>query len=190
MAFSGLNYFSQMVHEKPDWDYRTFEFDAELAAAVAKTAQALDATDPNLAAFSKRGGKLVMYHGWQDPAIPALSTVQYYDEVVRTMGSDATHAFARLCMAPGVQHCSGGPGPDAFGGSGDWSSADPARNLRAALVEWVENGTAPGPVIATKYDGPEPNRRALVTRPVCAHPQQAKYRGTGDPSSAATFTCQ
>jgi feruloyl esterase len=190
MAFFGLNYFAYMVHEKPDWDYRTFEFDAELAAAVAKTAQALDATDPHLAAFRTRGGKLVMYHGWQDPAIPALSTVQYFDEVVRTMGKDATGSFARLYMAPGVQHCGGGPGPDAFGGSGDWSADDPAKSLRAALVEWVEKGKAPGPVIATRFDGAEPNRRAAMTRPLCAYPQLPKYKGVGDTNDAANFTCQ
>jgi hypothetical protein len=92
-------------------------------------------------------------------------------------------------MAPGVQHCDGGPGPDAFGQAGDWSSDDPSRSLRTSLVEWVEKGTAPRAILATKYEGEGADRKAVMTRPLCAYPDEARYKGTGDPRDAASFEC-
>jgi hypothetical protein len=189
MAMFGFGYFSQIVYGKADWDYHTFALDTDLSVAIDRTARALDATDADLGAFRARGGKLILYHGWQDPAIPALSTVDYYDAVVRRMGEEAADSFVRLYMASGVQHCSGGPGPDAFGGSGDWSSDDPARSLRLSLARWVESGAAPATVTATKYAGAGPNRRPTMTRPLCPYPQIPKYSGTGDTNDAASFSC-
>jgi hypothetical protein len=189
MAMFGNAYFSHMVHGNPQWDYREFALEADLRAAIEKTAQALDATDPNLAPFRARGGKLILYHGWQDPAIPAESTTDYYDGVVARLSQRATESFVRLYMAPGVQHCAEGPGPDAFGQAGDWSSDEAARSLRVALEHWVENGTPPSTIVATKYVGEEPARRKTMTRPLCPHPQEAKYKGAGDPNEAASFSC-
>ena len=120
-----------------------------MKAAKEKTASALDAVDPNLAPFRSRGGKLILYHGWNDPAIPALNTVNYYQEVIGKLGRSDTDSFARLYMVPGMQHCAGGPGADVFGQSGTWPP-DPQRNARTALETWVEKGTAPGEIIATK----------------------------------------
>jgi Tannase and feruloyl esterase len=88
-----------------------------------------------------------------------------------------------------VQHCADGPGPDAFGQAGDWASDDAARSLRVALEEWVERDTAPATIIATKYTGEEPARRETMTRPLCPYPQEAKFKGTGDPNDAASFSC-
>jgi hypothetical protein len=189
MAMFGNAYFSHMVHGNPQWDYREFVLEADLRAAIEKTAQTLDATDPNLAAFRARAGKLILYHGWQDPAIPAESTTDYYESVVARLGQRETESFVRLYMAPGVQHCADGPGPDAFGQAGDWSSDDAARSLRVALEQWVERDTAPVTIIASKYTGEELAQRATMTRPLCPYPQEATFKGTGDPDDAASFSC-
>jgi feruloyl esterase len=159
-----------------------------MKAAEDKTVAALNATDPDLKPFRFAGGKLIMYHGWEDPAIPAVSTVNYYDGVVSTMGEPAADSFVRLYMLPGIQHCGGGPGPGGFGGVGDWMSPDdPRHNARFALEQWVEKGTAPSTIIATKpSDDPQ---KPKMTRPLCAYPESAKYKGAGDTNDAANFTC-
>ena len=112
--------------------------------ADAKTAHKLDATDPNLEAFEARGGKLILYHGWNDPAISALNTIHYYGSVLGRMGRPETDAFVRLFMVPGdPQHCDGGPGPSSFGQFGPAPSNEPRRNVTTALEQWVEKGEAP-----------------------------------------------
>jgi feruloyl esterase len=189
LATFGREYFSQIVYGKPDWDYSAFRLEPDLRAAADRTAAALNATDPDLRPFRARGGKLILYHGWQDPAISAVNTVNYYDSVVARMGRADSDAFLRLYMAPGMQHCGDGPGPDAFGGAGKWSPEDPARNLRAALERWVEQGVAPSTIIAAKYEGSGQERRATISRPLCPYPQEARYKGAGDPTDAASFEC-
>jgi feruloyl esterase len=143
MAFFGIGYYSNMVYEKADWDYKTFEPQSSLNAANEKTGATLNATNPDLSAFRKHGGKLILYHGWDDPAIPSLSTVNYYQDVIAKMGQANADSFARLYMIPGMQHCGGGPGPDSFGESMDSSATDPQHNIRIDLENWVEKGTAP-----------------------------------------------
>ncbi len=188
MAFFGVGYFSNMVYEKPDWDYRTFNVDAGLKAAIEKTSSALDANDANLAPFKKRGGKLILYHGWNDPAIPALSTVNYYGAVVRKLGQRDADSFVRLYMVPGMQHCGGGPGADSFGSVGSVRAAD--HNVNLALEQWVEKGTAPGTLIASKFESNDrEHEHATMTRPLCTYPQVAKYKGSGDTNDAANFAC-
>src|SRR3954471_24482969 len=76
---------------------------------------ALNATDPDLSAFRERGGKLILFHGWSDAAIPAVNTIDYYQSVVAKAGAKDAATFVRLYMVPGMQHCEGGPGPDVFG---------------------------------------------------------------------------
>jgi len=186
MAFFGLGYYSNMVYGKADWDYKTFELDSGLKAANEKTATALNATNPDLSAFQSRGGKLILYHGWNDPAIPAVNTVKYYDSVIAKMGSTTANTFTRLYMIPGMQHCGGGPGPDEFGEGMNATASDPQHNVRIALENWVERGTAPTSFIASKAasaNSPE------ITRPLCPYPQSAQYKSTGDPNSADNFVC-
>jgi feruloyl esterase len=195
LAFFGLNFFTYMVYEKPDWDYKTFTLCPGMKAAEDKAAAALNATDPDLKPFRSAGGKLILYHGWEDPAIPAVNTVNYYESVVSTMGASTADSFVRLYMAPGVQHCAGGTGPDSFGQVGDWASADdPQHNVRLALEQWVEKGTPPPTIIATKNaddskQQPEQPPKPRMTRPLCAYPESAKYKGTGDTNDAASFIC-
>jgi feruloyl esterase len=186
-AFSG-GYFSNMVYEKKDWNYKDASIDQALKAADEKTAQFLNATDANLTAFKARGGKLILYHGWNDPAIAAVNTVNYYNEVVSRMGVPDTVAFARLYMVPGMQHCGGGPGPDSFGLGGS-GAKDAQHNIELALEEWVEKGNAPSTIIATKYEGVDSARRVKMTRPLCTYPQVAKYKGSGDTNDARNFAC-
>ena len=119
MMYFGLGYFKDFVYGNEDWSLGTFEFDRDSKVALEKTGAALNATDTNLRPFAARGGKLVMYHGWNDPAIPALSTVRYYDGVVASMGKSAADAAVRLYMVPGMLHCDGGPGVTDFGQGGD-----------------------------------------------------------------------
>jgi hypothetical protein len=189
MAAFGKGFFSGFVFGKSDWDYKTFKLDADLRAANERTAQALNATDPYLERFKARGGKLVLYHGWSDPAITALSTIGYYDSVIKKMGQGDVDSFVRLYMAPGVRHCSGGPGPDSFGAVYDLKFDDPRHSVYASLEQWVEKAKAPSMIIASKFEGQD-RTHAKMTRPLCPYPQAAKYRGSGDPNDAASFECE
>ena len=183
-------YFSDMVYEKADWDLKSFAVEGSLQAAKEKTVTELDAVDPDLTAFHSRGGKLILYHGWNDPAIPALNTVNFYQNVIAKLGQPTTDSFVRLYMVPGMQHCAGGPGADSFGQSGTWQ-ADPQRNARTALEMWVEKGDAPGSLIASKTagDGPGDAATPTKTRPLCPYPQAAQYKGSGDPNRDENFVC-
>lgn len=188
MAFFGKGYFADFVYEKPEWDFKSFSVDAGLKAAEEKTAGALNATNADLKKFKARGGKLILYHGWNDPAIPAVNTVNYYDSVVAKVGRKDTDSFVRLYMVPGMQHCAGGPGATSFGAVGFLNYSDPTHSAYAALEQWVEKGVAPGTIIASKYE--EQNRQhAAMTRPLCVYPLAAKYKGSGDTNDAANFEC-
>ena len=185
----GTGYFTNVVYEKAGWDYRNANLDEALKAAEEKTAEKLDANDANLAAFKARGGKLILYHGWNDPAISALNTIHYYESVVGRLGRQATDGFMRLYMVPGMQHCGGGPGPNSFGQFLPALSDEPQRNVTTALERWVEGGEAPSTVVATKYRDDDPKKGVKATRPLCPYPQTATYKGQGDPGDAASFVC-
>jgi Tannase and feruloyl esterase len=186
-AFGG-GYFSNMVYEKADWNYRNTRVDDGVKAAEEKTAKILNATDPNLATFKSRGGKLILYHGWNDAAISALNSINYYGAVESKMGQRETDSFSRLYMVPGMQHCGGGPGANSFGQLGQ-GAPDPQHNMELALVEWVEKGTAPSEIVATKYADDDPSKGVKFTRPLCPYPKVAKFNTTGDPNDAANFVC-
>jgi feruloyl esterase len=189
MAAFGIGYFSNMVYEKPDWDYKTFTLEDGLKSAEEKTASSLNATDPDLKPFKARGGKLILYHGWNDPAIPAINTVNYYDAIIAKMGQRDADSFVRLYMVPGMQHCNDGPGPDSFGQVGRLVFDDPQHSVDAALEQWVEKGAAPATIVASKY-AEDDHQHPKMTRPLCAYPQSAKYKGSGDTNEAANFACQ
>ena len=196
MAGFGSGYFANMVYSDPKWDFRTFDPVAGLATAREKTSEALDSTNPDLSAFAKRGGKLIMYHGWADAAISPLYSIQYYDEVQQKLGKDEAVSFTRLYLLPGVKHCFDGPGPDRIGqwGLPAMKDSTAANNVIHALQDWVEDGKAPEAITATKY-GELPDHNAdphkiLMTRPICPYPQQAHYKGKGSDKDAASFICQ
>jgi len=179
------NYFRYMVFDDPTWNPFTADADPAQREADEKTARALNATDADLTKFHAHGGKLILYHGWNDPAIPALSTVHYYESVVSKMGQENAASFVRLYMVPGMQHCIGGPGPTFIGQLGTPTEDGGAYG---ALERWVEAGSAPGRIVASKYgSGKAP--KVEMTRPLCAYPQVAKYKGAGDTNDAGSFVC-
>jgi hypothetical protein len=187
--FFGHGYFADIVYGQKDWDPKTFIVDAALRAADAKTEAALNATDPDLSSFKERGGKLIVYHGWSDAAIPPENAINYYNSVKARMGQGNVDSFMRLYMVPGLQHCAGGPGANSFLGEGGRGLGDPDRDLYAALEQWVEKDVAPRAIIATKYVDDNPAHGVKMTRPLCAYPEVAKYEGTGDSNDAASFVC-
>jgi len=182
-------FYSDMVFDDPQWDFKTFNFDSGVNMADQKQGHNLNATDPNLKPFQARGGKLIMYHGWSDAAIPPTGAIDYYNSVMTTIGAADAASSVRLFMAPGVQHCAGGPGPDNFGQFG-YYPATPQGNMRMALEQWVEKGVAPETIIAAKYVNPlDPSAGTKMTRPLCAWPKMAKYKGSGDVNDAANWEC-
>lgn len=189
----GNGFFGNMVYDQADWDYKQAKLDDAVAAADQKLAAVLNSTEPNMKAFQARGGKLILYHGWSDAAISPLNAINYYESVLAAMGKQQADSFVRLYMVPGLQHCAGGPGPDDFGQLGISPVIDPQHNMYLALEQWTEKGSAPSAVIASKTDGPipaGPGAKIKMTRPLCPYPQQAKYKGKGDPNEAASFTCE
>jgi feruloyl esterase len=170
----GLDLFRYVVFEDPNWEYRTFQFDSD----VARTEQAergwLNALDPNLKPFFDRGGKLIQYHGWNDPQIPAGFSVSYYESVRSTFRDDAALQNSyRLFMVPGMAHCGGGEGTASF-------------DMLTTLEQWVEDGKAPDRILASRVKDGKVDR----TRPLCPYPQLATYKGTGDTADAANFVCR
>jgi feruloyl esterase len=184
----GNGFFANMVYSNADWDYRQANLDEIVKAADSGFAKILNATDTNLKPFARHGGKLLLYHGWNDPAISALNTIDYYDGVAGALGRKDSDTSVRLFMVPGMQHCAGGPGTDSFGQSGTRSPQDPSHDAQLALEQWVEKGTAPSEIIATKYAGPH-DKTVKMTRPLCAYPRAAKYKGSGSTVDASNFTC-
>jgi hypothetical protein len=191
-AFYATGYFANMVYGKTDWDYKSANIDDALKLAYEKTGDAMNAVNPDLKPFLAHA-KLIMYHGWNDPGISPLNSVNYYNSVVSAVGSQSADQPLRLYMVPGMQHCSGGPGATAFGQSEDAPRSDPDHDIFTALTQWVEDGKAPSVIIATKYSESDPVKdthpHVEMTRPLCPYPQAAKYNGTGNKNLAASFAC-
>jgi feruloyl esterase len=189
----GNGFFGNMVYEQAGWDYKQAKLDDAVLAADQKLAAVLNSAEPNMKPFQSHGGKLILYHGWNDAAISPLNSINYYESVQATMGKQQADSFVRLYMVPGMQHCAGGPGPDVFGHLGISPANDPQHNIYLALEEWAEKRTPPSTVIASKLEGEIPVGlvgKVKMTRPLCAYPQKAKYKGAGNPNEAASFTCE
>ncbi len=162
-----------VVFKDPKWDWKTFNFDADVARGDRPENLMMNATDPDMKPFFSHGGKLLLYHGWSDPNVPTLNTIKYYRSVVDVMGGPSKAASSvRLFLEPGMGHCGGGEGPNVF-------------DKVAALEQWVEQGKAPDVMIASHRT----NGRVDRTRPLCPYPQVAKYKGSGSIDEAANFAC-
>jgi hypothetical protein len=184
------NYFSYMVSGDPKWNVLTANVDTSLKQAAEKTGTELDSTNPDLSNFAARGGKLIIYHGWNDPAISAWNSIHYYENVEKQMGSEKASSVIQLYMAPGVEHCVGGPGPSYFGQLGLPTTGAAKYGIFDSLVDWGEKSTPPESVVATKYaPGADGANKVVMTRPLCPYPQIAKYKGMGDTNDAANFSC-
>jgi feruloyl esterase len=173
---------------------QTFNFDTDPGRLKAAVSEVLDAK-PDLKAFFDRHGKLILYHGWSDPAIPPQLTLTFYEQARRRSGPEARNSM-QLFMVPGMQHCFGGPGPANFGEFyAPPAGAAPERNLAAALQSWVESGRKPDTVIGTSDLGAmaklaAPSQGTVKERLLCAYPAQPTLRPVSDPDKAASYTCK
>ena len=189
----GHAYFSNLVFEDPSWDFRTFDFDADLPFAESKVGSLADVIDADLASAKQQGVKIIQYHGWNDQVLQPEYSPAYYELVMAEMGGLAgTQDFYRLFMVPGMAHCYRGPGANSFGGVGQQipPARDAVYDLQTALEEWVEQGVVPTHLIATKYVDDVADTPAVeFTRKLCPYPSVARYSQSGDPSKAESFVC-
>ena len=179
----GEGFFRWFVFDDPEWDFQSFDFNTDLDYALEKVGAAVDSNNPDLRNLRDNGSKLIVYHGWSDPDISPVASINYFESVVDLVADDmrapnyetalkSTQNFFRLFMVPGMGHCSGGPGPDQF-------------DTLSALENWVENGIAPDSLKATKIVNGEITR----SRPLCVYPEVANYSGSGSTNNAENFYC-
>jgi hypothetical protein len=201
MGMYGNEFFRYFVYRDPSWTFRNFQIDRARADAQAAVGDAMNSNSLNFSRFRARGGKIIQWNGWADGIVTPLGAISYYRRIVdtqnlskdRSVAASAralakTQAFDRLFLAPGVGHCSGGPGPHAFGQAGGNGDAD--HDMVSALERWVEKGKAPQKIIATKYVNDDPAKDVIMTRPLCPYPQVAIHDKSGDVSRAESFICK
>jgi len=165
----GIDHWKYVVFKDPNWDYKTMDFDKDVALADKLDNGMINAIDTNLRPLFTHGGKILQYHGWADPLIPPQNSADYYESVLKAMGGPSKVKDSyRLFMVPGMGHCGGGDGPSNF-------------DMLSALEQWVEKGKAPDRIIASM-----PGR----TRPLCPYPQVAVYKGSGSTDDASNFSCK
>lgn len=165
--FFGTGIFKYLVYNNPNWDYQKYTFQ-NFTQETAYASSYLDATNTDYSAFRKSKGKMIIYHGWNDPALSANATIQHYEEALNK--NPDLPSFIRLFLMPGVLHCAGGPGAD---------NADYVYLIR----QWVEKDIAPERVIFEKKE----KGITTMTRPVYAYPKVAVYDGKGDPNKESSF---
>ncbi|HXM64666.1 MAG TPA: tannase/feruloyl esterase family alpha/beta hydrolase [Terriglobales bacterium] len=187
----GIPFFQYFVFDNPNWDFRTFNWisdpafvDNKVVVTGQTLASVLNSIDPDLTRFRAQGGKLIQYHGFSDPEVPPLTSINYFESVANFPGESSsgksmqsTQEYYRLFMVPGMNHCSGGPGANVF-------------DMLTPLVQWVEDDDAPNRIIATHYVNNNPTQGVQFTRPLCSYPQEAVYKGGGNTNDAANFVCK
>jgi feruloyl esterase len=167
------DFFKYVVFKDEKWDSKSLNFDSDVALTD-NVATGLNAVDADLTKFIARGGKLLIYHGWSDPGIPPQNAVNYYQSVLATTpDKKAARESVRAFMVPGMGHCVGGEGTSTF-------------DMVAAVDRWVETKVAPTQIPASRVVGDQ----VVRTRPLCAYPQTAVYKGTGSTDDASNFMCK
>ena len=167
IAYFGIEIFKYLILQDHNWNYLDYKFsgyEKELRYAAAY----LNATSVDYSGFKDIKGKIIFYHGWNDPALSALSTIEHYNAV--KAADPAINDYMRLYLLPGVLHCGGGEGP---------SDTD----LLAVLRDWVENGKSPERVVVTK----KVLGKEVMSRPVYPYPQEAIYNGKGNPNVESSY---
>ena len=197
----GIPFFQNFVFDNPEWDFKTFNWisdpayvDNKVVVSGQTLSSVLNSIDPDLRRFQAKGSKLIQYHGFSDPEVPPLTSINYFESVVNfpdeanpgessssepSSGNSTwrTQQYYRLFMVPGMNHCSGGPGANVF-------------DMLTPLVQWVEDGIAPERIIATHYVNNNPTQGVQFTRPLCSYPEEAVYKGSGNTNDAANFVCK
>jgi len=163
--------FKYIAHEDPNWKWQSFDLETDTRLALARAAD-VSSIDPDLSEFKARGGKLLIYHGWNDPGPSPYNSINYYTSVQNTLGGDQSD-WLRMFMMPGMGHCRGGVGPD---------QAD----FLDAIDNWREGGIAPDRIEATRIR----NGNADMTRPLCPYPQVAVWNGKGSPDASENHVCE
>jgi len=156
----------RIAYNDANVDWQKFDLDRDMKFVDEKLGY-VDSVATDMSAFKKSGGKLLLTHGWSDTTITPETTIWYYESVLNKMGQNQSD-WMRLFMAPGMAHCGGGPGVNTFDSIG-------------TLERWVEKGIAPTTMMGTGANG--------FSRPLCAYPQVATYKGSGDIRDGANWSC-
>jgi len=163
----------RMILDDPSWDYRMVDFDRHVAVADQSDIARVNASSPDISAYVRGGGKLMLSGGWNNALVPAGAVVDYYTRVEAKIGLQDTRDGVRLYMVPGMIECNGGPGTDTF-------------DMLGVMRRWVERGDAPSDVPASRIE----HGKVVRTRPLCPYPQVATYRGSGSTDDARNFVCR
>jgi len=163
----------RMILDDPTWNYQSVDFDSHVAAADRSQIARVNASNPDISAYVRRGGKLMLSGGWNNALVPAGAVLDYYKNVEARIGIKDTREGVRLYMVPGMIECNGGPGTDTF-------------DMLSVMRRWVENGQAPNAIPASRVE----HGKVVRTRPLCPYPQVATYRGSGSADDARNFVCR
>ena len=185
------DHFAYWLHQNPNFDWHTVteqSFVTDFVKSENEFEDVIGTDSTDLDGFIEHKAKDITYHGAADQLIFTRGSTNYFERLHEKYGARNVDKFARLFVVPGMGHCGGGAGPNAFG-NGLPVPADPQHDIFRALVEWVEFGTAPDSVVATKYVNDNPADGAAFTRPLCVFPNVARYSGNGNSADAANWTC-
>jgi feruloyl esterase len=171
------DFFRYLAFQDPSWDYtkRPINYDSDVALANRPEIAAINAVEPDLRPFFRRGGKILMYVGWNDGAIPPLDSTRYYNSIVAKSGSQARDGV-RLFMVPDMGHC------PANAAAANGYLFDPM----PVVAEWKTAGKTPDSIVISHRTNGAEDRTMLV----CPYPQAARYKGTGSTADAANFVCR
>ena len=189
------DHFAYWLHQNPSFDWHTVtesSFVTDFFTSEAKFQDVIGTDSTNLDGFIDHKAKDITYHGAADLLIFSRGSTNYFERLHKKYGAKNVDKFARLFMVPGMSHCAGGAGPNAFGNNDFFGlpvPSDPQHDVFQALIHWVEFGIPPDQIIATKYVNDNPAQGVAFTRPLCVFPKIAKYKGSGNSNDAANWVC-